>query len=142
MRSTTISKALSAAVAVLAAAALAVGLPGAAGAQETHSSGEIQRAAQAWVDHGAPYDRLATGSRQLVTRSTWTAWAACGGGTSEWTASVRGHGNDLAVVRFTRGDSHSEWTAYYRGGQWTYVLPSFDVARIHTHTAAQLSACQ
>lgn len=143
MRSTTISKTRAAAVAVLAAAAFAVGLPGAAGAQETHSSGEIQRAAQTWVNRGAPYDQLTPASQRLVSRSTWQAWSHCGGfDTADLTATVRGYGNDLAVVRWSVPDGlHTEWTAYFRGGRWTFELNGVDVAYVRSHSVAQVMQC-
>ena len=130
------------AAAMVAALALTFG----AGSRpaQAHTSDEIRSAAQSWVDHGAPYDQLTADSQRLVSRSTWTAWSQCGGSTTgKFTASVRGYGNDLAVVRFTfrHSTAHTEWTAFYRDGRWTFRLPGVDVQRIHSHTAAQLASC-
>lgn len=130
-----------AAVLAVIAVSIAVLLGGATNAQ-AHTSSEIQRATEAWLAAGAPYDGLTPASQRLVTASTWRAWLACGGRARGITATVRGHGNDLAVVRFTSSfGTHMEWTAFYRGGRWTYELPSVDVAYLRTHTASEVARC-
>lgn len=110
---------------------------------EAHSTGEIRQAAQTWVDAGAPYDRLTTGSQQLVDAGVWQSWKRCGADPEEMTATVRGHGNDLAVVRFTGPTGrYTEWTAFYTAGAWRFELNSAAVHLIRTHTAWQLEHCQ
>lgn len=117
-----------------------VALLGAQPAQ-AHTTGEIRAAAQSWMDQGAPYGRLTPASRAVVSAGTWAAWSHCGLDPQAFTASVRGYGNDLAVIRFTGPGSHTEWTAHYRSGRWTFQLPAKDVTYLRTHTAQQVASC-